>query len=174
MTKFFIELLDQDEHACLHSWRLRDEGEIILGRSDSCQVVLGNPFVSRVHARLERSGDDWTLVAISDKGVFLQGRPVKRADLVVGNVFRLGGAGPSLRLSKARVQETEKATMLPGQTLALHLDVDRRDREVEEVAQSDFFRRLEHRVSELRGKVSPPEARPTLTGGPGRAAEQIG
>ncbi|MEE2778082.1 MAG: FHA domain-containing protein [Acidobacteriota bacterium] len=73
---FILELLDQEEHESLHSWPLEENGEIALGRAQSCSVVLGDRFVSRLHARLARFGDGWILTTESNQGVVVDGRSV--------------------------------------------------------------------------------------------------
>jgi pSer/pThr/pTyr-binding forkhead associated (FHA) protein len=154
MTGFVLELLDQDEHACLHSWPLGTDEEVTIGRSPECSIMLGNRFVSRRHARLERSRDGWTLVSESDLGVHLDGRPIERAALDLGTVFRLGDMGPSLRLLESTTTPIDAEStirMKRGDVPVLRVDAEQRDREVDAIVDSDFFSRLKERAARLRG-----------------------
>ncbi len=71
-----------------------DGGPVTLGRSESAGLrVAGDPLVSRVHARLERIGSQWTLVddGISANGTYLNGRRVaQRVRLRDRDVIRVG------------------------------------------------------------------------------------
>lgn len=67
--------------------------ENILGRSGSCDVVLGYPVVSRQHAALIRDGDDtWTVYDLDSKGgVTVNGTAVEgQAKVAYGDVLGLG------------------------------------------------------------------------------------
>ncbi len=69
--------------------------ENILGRSDSCDLVLNYPVVSRQHAALIRAEDDsWTVHDLGSKsGTAVNGVPVppQGAPVAMGDVLSLGG-----------------------------------------------------------------------------------
>lgn len=69
--------------------------ENILGRADSCDVVLNYPVVSRQHAALIRSEDEsWTVYDLDSKcGVTVNGTPATSngAAVTFGDVLGLGG-----------------------------------------------------------------------------------
>ena len=71
-----------------------DGTTLTVGRRDSNDVCLGwDEQVSRLHARLERAGGDWTLVddGLSHNGTFVNGERVTgRRRLVDGDVLRFG------------------------------------------------------------------------------------
>jgi DNA-binding CsgD family transcriptional regulator len=76
-------------------WSLAaDAGPMTLGRSDDADVrIIGDPLVSRVHARLERVGNQWTLVddGLSANGTYVNGRRVSgRVRLHDRDVIRAG------------------------------------------------------------------------------------
>ena len=55
------------------------EQEAVIGRDPSCDVVLNSSFVSRQHARLQRSGEAYELVdAGSRNGVLVNGKRLER------------------------------------------------------------------------------------------------
>lgn len=74
---------------------LRDEAErVAVGRGESCDVRLElDPEVSRLHAELQRLGDDWVVAddGLSRNGTFVNGERVAgRRRLADGDVLRCG------------------------------------------------------------------------------------
>lgn len=62
-----------------------------LGRSDDCDIVLGDPNVSRRHAELRMQGGEWHVVDLgSTNGVKVNGRAVSSARLRDGDRITLG------------------------------------------------------------------------------------
>ena len=73
-----------------------------LGRGTDCEVQLRGTSISRTHARLERSGDEWFIVdAGSRNGVQIDGRRVEREALRDGMQFKLGDIELRFRLGEA-------------------------------------------------------------------------
>jgi pSer/pThr/pTyr-binding forkhead associated (FHA) protein len=74
---------------------LGDEERVTVGRRPSNEVALDwDSEVSRVHAALERAGDDWTLVddGLSHNGTYVGGERVAgRRRLRDGDVIKVGG-----------------------------------------------------------------------------------
>ncbi len=67
-------------------------GEITLGRSPSCNVVVEAERVSKVHARIERTRDQLLLEDLaSANGTFVNGTRVRTAFLNAGDVVALAG-----------------------------------------------------------------------------------
>ncbi len=65
--------------------------ELLVGRSSGCDVVLGDPTVSRRHARLTLRDGRWVLQDLgSTNGSRLNGRPVGRCQLRPGDELCLG------------------------------------------------------------------------------------
>jgi len=63
----------------------------VIGRSRDCDVQLTDPNVSRRHAEIRREGDSYVLVDLdSTNGVEVDGKRVKRLDLVDGSHFTVG------------------------------------------------------------------------------------
>jgi hypothetical protein len=106
-----------------------DGTTLTVGRRDSNDVCLGwDEQVSRLHARLERAGGDWTLVddGLSHNGTFVNGERVSgRRRLADGDVLRFGETVIAYRdAAEGQSQPTEAA---PDQVTAEHLtDTERR------------------------------------------------
>ncbi len=67
------------------------QGELILGRHDSCDVVLSDPSVSRRHARLVFRDGNWVLQDLhSTNGTLVNGVRVGRCTLRPGDRLALG------------------------------------------------------------------------------------
>lgn len=63
----------------------------VLGRADSCDITLSDTSISRKHAMIERSGEDYILTDLhSTNGVFLNGKKVKEAKIKDGDKIKLG------------------------------------------------------------------------------------
>ena len=85
--------------------------ENILGRGNSCDVVLNYPVVSRQHAALIRGDDDsWTVHDLGSKGgVLVNGREVEgSASVFFGDVVSLGGVETVLLPVSAEEQEDRR------------------------------------------------------------------
>jgi len=67
------------------------DGEVCLGRTSDCEVVVRDASVSRVHAKLSPGGDAWVLEDLdSSNGIQLGSVRAKRFELSDGDVFKLG------------------------------------------------------------------------------------
>jgi pSer/pThr/pTyr-binding forkhead associated (FHA) protein len=91
---------------------------LTVGRSEAANISLGfDPEVSRVHAELERLGDDWTVAddRLSRNGSFVNGeRVVGRRRLRDGDALRFGDTLVLFRSpAQAGSEETATATDHP-------------------------------------------------------------
>ena len=67
------------------------QGTIVVGRSHGCDVVVGEPTVSRRHLELRAIERGWLAVDLGSKnGTWLMGRRVGRARVVAGDELTLG------------------------------------------------------------------------------------
>jgi ABC-type multidrug transport system ATPase subunit len=65
---------------------------ITIGRSSENDLVLNNIKVSRKHARLEKTGNEWFIEDLkSSNGTFLNGKKIERAKLSAKDVITIGG-----------------------------------------------------------------------------------
>ena len=70
---------------------------LVIGRSSSCQIVLGDDTVSRRHAELRFEDGRWLLRDLdSSNGTYVNGRWITEAEVRAGDVIHLGGC--ALRL----------------------------------------------------------------------------
>ena len=72
---------------------------ITIGRlpSNTLRFPADEPGVSRQHARIERDGNRFKIIALKDKfGTFVNGRQVREAVLRNGDVIEFGSGGPKL------------------------------------------------------------------------------
>jgi len=85
---------------------LPTEGSVVLGRSHDCGCVMGDPTVSRRHARLTHTESGWTLRDLaSSNGTYLNGvRITETAPVHPGDQVWLG----SVRLRLVRAQRPKR------------------------------------------------------------------
>ncbi|MDK1031788.1 MAG: FHA domain-containing protein [Planctomycetia bacterium] len=63
---------------------------LVIGRHSSCDVVMSETPISRQHARIEKRGDRWLLINLSQNGTRLNEKYVKQAPLSEGDVIQIG------------------------------------------------------------------------------------
>jgi hypothetical protein len=69
------------------------QDELLVGRHDACDVVVGHPSVSRRHARLRFRDGHWVLRDLdSTNGTLINGTRVVRCRLEAGDRLSLGSA----------------------------------------------------------------------------------
>jgi len=92
---------------------------ITIGRvpSYTLHFPAGEPGVSREHARIERNGNQFKLIALKDTfGTFVNGRQVREALLRNGDVIEFGSAGPKVSFNTVFGEPTSKpASDLSGE-----------------------------------------------------------
>lgn len=63
----------------------------VIGRADSCDLVLDNPLVSRAHAVFEAVGDAMTLRDLqSHNGTYVNGERLQACTLANGDEIKIG------------------------------------------------------------------------------------
>lgn len=83
-----------------------DRDRLVLGRLETCDVVLADTGVSREHAALERDGDGWWIADLGSRNrTFVNDEEVERARIAPGDRVRLG-PGVTLELLGAPVTTT--------------------------------------------------------------------
>ena len=67
-------------------------GEVVMGRSQDCDFVLGDDFASARHARLFRRGSDWFVEDLDSRnGTFVAGTRIDQPERVdTGTSIRVG------------------------------------------------------------------------------------
>jgi pSer/pThr/pTyr-binding forkhead associated (FHA) protein len=93
------------------------DSRITIGRlpSYTLHFPAGEPGVSREHARIERDGNQFKLIALKDTfGTFVNGRQVREVLLRNGDVIEFGSAGPKVSFNT----EFREPTCKPKSNLA--------------------------------------------------------
>ncbi|MFP4498172.1 MAG: FhaA domain-containing protein [Vulcanimicrobiota bacterium] len=68
-----------------------DKDEYVIGRDESCDIVLGDPTVSRTHARITRLNGQYKIEDMESKtGVFVNGQKVDEHILCRSHRLRIG------------------------------------------------------------------------------------
>ncbi len=154
-----VHLLDSSSGLPVMTWQFAEKGVITIGRSPDQEVPVGDPHVSRQHAEIVFDGGVWSLVSLGRNGVMVDQRKVENARLQNNTVFRLGTSGPLLRFAITGGQQEDSITLGGEAEIVpvLLVDSEQRDKEVEDIAESDFFRSLAARAAKLRDR-RPPES----------------
>ena len=64
-----------------------------IGRSMDCDIVIPDPQVSRLHARMEKAGEGWVIVDLESRnGTRVNGETVTEKILNAGDMIQIGGA----------------------------------------------------------------------------------
>lgn len=80
------------------------------GRDPSCEVRLSDTAVSRFHAEVWFSDDQWWIIDLqSTNGSYLDGKRVERAPILTVGRVQLGDGGPVLRLTVESVSANDVA-----------------------------------------------------------------
>lgn len=88
-----------------------------IGRSDECDLAIPDDLrLSRVHARLDKDGDDWVLVDLeSTNGTFVNGERITEARLKVGDRLEIGNSVFWVKPWEGTQPYLKKITMVCGQ-----------------------------------------------------------
>jgi pSer/pThr/pTyr-binding forkhead associated (FHA) protein len=81
-----------------------------MGRSMDCDIVVADPQVSRLHARLDKNEDGWILLDLeSQNGTTVNGVRVREKILEPGDVIQVGAAQFIFEIDEA-VSASEDST----------------------------------------------------------------
>lgn len=148
-----VQLLDAAQGHPVQTWRFADPKLISIGRDANNDIVISDPLVSRIHVRLVRADDAWTLHSLGRHGTLVSDRLIAEASLASGATFRLGPQGPMLRFVEAAVAERPSETIdsiQPDLLELLRIDEERAAAEVAQVASGDLFKQLLEQSSQRR------------------------
>jgi pSer/pThr/pTyr-binding forkhead associated (FHA) protein len=157
----FVHLLDSVQGHPLQTWRFANRESITIGRSEESDVVVANPQVSRTHATLVHAGGFWTLLSTGRHGTIIDSRVVSEHPLRRQTVFQLGSGGPLLRFDADGAQPNRSETLdaiSPEALLMLQVDDERKQAEVEQIADNDLFRNLLEQSRQLRRRANAPSS----------------
>ncbi len=165
-----VELIDPSTRRLIKSWKFAPQEEITLGRAPERDIEVADPYVSRHHASLSLRDREWYLVAYGRNGVLVSGNLVQEHPASDGLEFRLGALGPEFRfliVPGADCSEDEStvgtetfhfsADQVPDFIAAVEaadfkLDIDqtRLAQEVSDIAETDYFQKLQGLSKQLR------------------------
>jgi pSer/pThr/pTyr-binding forkhead associated (FHA) protein len=95
------------------------DGDITIGRSSDCDIVLPSDAVSRRHARIHVQGDDVEIRDLGSRnGTIVNGKTIDVAPLVPGDQVRIG----STAMLVVRLGETTEETIVSDEAATIVLD----------------------------------------------------
>ena len=153
LLDFSRQLLDASAGRPVKTWKFSGRERISVGRDEGQDVEISDPFVSRMHAELAWRAGEWLLVSRGRHGVLVENRSIGEFAVRGEVTFRLGTGGPTLRFTAQAVEEgtqTLSYDRLPEALLAL--DKNKLDRDVREIAEGDYFQRLQEETQKLRDR----------------------
>ncbi len=80
----------------------------LIGRQDSCDIVLPDQTASREHGQIERTPDGWVYTNVSENGTYVNRKRADRASLQDGDVLEVG-AETRLKFVLTRTEPTRVA-----------------------------------------------------------------
>lgn len=123
-----LTLLHPSKTISLQHWTFENNSVIRVGRSLDNNVVLYSAVVSRYHVEIRFSGSNWELENFGANGTYLKGKPVTKASVIDGMVFRLATSGPQIqiRISSDRSQ-SELLTSHPQPTSTINKECHKQE-----------------------------------------------
>jgi hypothetical protein len=148
-----IEMLDHSSGRPVSHWIFENAVEIAIGRSPDQDVEISDPYVSRHHASLLLRDGNWILLSFGRNGVLVANQHVKEHLLEDGMLFRLGVEGPTLKFAYSHKSDSPSATInFSEDDLGfLNLSEAQIERDVGEVTDGDYFRKIQDLANKLRG-----------------------
>src|SRR5262245_12420223 len=106
-----VHLLDSVMGRPVQSWHFESKACVSIGRGDTQDVNLTDPYVSRTHAEIRFQNGAWILFSRGRNGVVVSNQMITEY-AVEGEVnFRLGPNGPSLRFQPTVAAPDAPATL---------------------------------------------------------------
>ncbi len=101
----------------LHRYSFK-EGEILIGRSSDCDVILDNAGVSRTHAKLVRVGERVQLLDLdSGNGTFLNGKGIKGSFVNPGDTIGIGKFSLTAKLGAEALPDSDPHPEIDGEPI---------------------------------------------------------
>ena len=162
-NQFTLQMLDSALGHSLQSWEFSGRTPIRIGRGSDNDIVVSDQQVSRFHVELLFSQSGWSLRSHGRNGTWIDGSRVDSSHLSDRLIFQLGSSGPMFQFLAAAAAANTSATldnMDPHEFDFLRIDERQKNDEVQEIVESDSFRRLCEEAERLRSM----EDRPTEQG----------
>jgi DNA-binding NtrC family response regulator len=99
--------------------------EIRIGRSKEADLLLPDPSVSRLHARIFRVGDQYFLSDNSKNGTFVEGKRISQVQLEGGVPFYIGPYQIHFSRDGKSSSVSEPPTVVPGSSMVPLPSIDR-------------------------------------------------
>ena len=155
-----LQLLDSSQSYPLQTWEFSKSDLIELGRATHNHIQIGHPTVSRAHATIAFEDGKWTLQSISKLGVLVDGERVMQVELHDSTLFQLSSQSPFLKFVSADPAEESTQPDEQNQTSTLYfdfdssplldLDLDQRDRDVQEIIEDPYFDQLKKLTDQIK------------------------
>ena len=150
-----IELLDPSQGHSVVTWNFLGKSVLTIGRLPDQDIPISDLHVSRTHALLRFVDNRWRVFSLGRHGVYVEGAKVDDFQLPNASIFQLGLGGPTLRFTNGCPASNDSgryATMSFDGALVdtLRIDEAKKQADVGEIVEGEFFRSLKDRVAELR------------------------
>lgn len=149
-----VHLLDMSTGRPLQSWSFEVKPTLSIGRAYECDVQISDPFVSRNHVELRYADGRWRLFSIGRSGVTVSGQRVDDLPVETDLTFRLGPDGPTVKFQPAVAPVVDYSKTMfedaPSPSDVFELDTAKLAREVREIAEGDYFQKLQERAKSMR------------------------
>ncbi len=150
-----IELLDPSQGHPVITWNFLGKSVISIGRLPDQDIHISDLHVSRTHAVMRFVENRWQISSLGKHGIYLGGAKVDEFPLLSASIFQLGLGGPTLRFTdgcEAHSESGKYATMSfdSGLVDTVRIDEAKKQADVGEIVEGEFFQSLKHRVDELR------------------------
>ena len=159
-SEITLTLLHPTSGASIQCWTFSGGNVLKIGRAQDNDVVLRSEVVSRYHAELRHDGDGWVLFGLGSNGTFVNHDRITQHRLADGEVFVLAPTGPIIGFRYGEsaanmLTQTMHAGFAP--LFALAVDEDKKTTQVAQIAESDYFQRLQSKVATMRAPRSNPD-----------------
>ena len=147
-----VQLIDSSSGRPIRVWNFCDQAAISIGRSNDQLVDIGDPYVSRNHARLDYRNGEWSLVSLGRHGVVVANQLVTDYKIENGQIFRLGMEGPTLRFQLKPEPSAAESTIHfePMPEILFQLNKEKLRSEVGQIAEGTYFLKLQARAKQMR------------------------
>lgn len=153
--KITLFLLDPVKGSPIQTWEFDGRPVVRVGRGSDNDIVIQDPQVSRVHAELQFVFDHWELVNRGRNGTLVAGANVENMRIRSETCFRLGVDGPCFQFYDSHRTINQTSTVLNfGIDLSpsIHIDQEKKARDVEDIVESEYFRQLRMATKQLRSR----------------------
>jgi FHA domain len=150
-----VQLLDAALGRTVKSWKFRDRRELSIGRLPERDIEINDPYVSRLHAELHFRDGRWLLISHGLNGVVVRNKQITELAIDSEVTFQLGSAGPVLRFSlEHQDSECGRTLCFDTEQPAFVLDESKLQDDVGQIAEGDYFQKLQAEAKTLRARRS--------------------